>query len=301
MKGLILAASLAALPAAAAEPPPAPAPRPALDALVAELRAKPDDQALRERIIQASLAMDPRPKVPEAARRHFVKAATIQKEAQGPKDSESAVAEYREALLKAPWWPEAYYNQAVAQESAGRYGDAIASLSLYLKTAPSEEDAREALDRTYALEAKQEKVAKAAAAPPPPAPEPKKERARESLGGAWYMLVASGAGCSSLFHYSCAADGRSFSCDTIGDAQQPGCNHPSCIYPGKVESWVKFRFRSDSSIAGTDRSRTPWTGEIDGDGQRIDLKYTMAYPDGSSGEGSRTLVRKERCPAFVSE
>jgi hypothetical protein len=295
-------ATLFAVPlAAVAAEPPASSPRPALDALVAELRVKPDDQGLRERIIQASLAMDPRPKVPEAARRHFVKAVTIQKEAQGPRDSESAVAEFREALLKAPWWPEAYYNQAVAQESAGRYGDAIASLSLYLKTAPSEDDAREALDRTYALEAKQEKAAKAAAAPPPPGPEPRKERTKESLGGAWYMFVASGAGCSSLFHYFCTADDRSLSCDSIGDAQQPGCNHPSCIYPGKVESWVKFRFRSDASIAGADRSRTPWTGDIDAEGQRIDLKYTMAYPDGSSGEGSRTLVRKERCPAFVAE
>jgi hypothetical protein len=60
-------------------------------------------------------------------------------------------------LLAAPWWADAYKKQALAQEAAGRYDDAIASLKLYLLTQPA--DARDAQDEIYKLKANKQAAA----------------------------------------------------------------------------------------------------------------------------------------------
>jgi hypothetical protein len=64
---------------------------------------------------------------------------------------ERAVAEYKAALLVAPWWADAYKKLAIAQKAAAQYDDAMASLNLYLLTQPA--DARDAQDEIYKLRA----------------------------------------------------------------------------------------------------------------------------------------------------
>lgn len=123
---------------------------------IAALRNSPDDQGLREQIITAATAIDPQPAIPEGARRHFVRATTIQKDARNEADAELAAREYREALLLAPWWGDAYFNLGVAAQTANLFDEAIRAFRLYLLTEPSAEDAREAQDRIYAVEAKRE-------------------------------------------------------------------------------------------------------------------------------------------------
>jgi len=129
-----------------------------LKQLITELQNTPEDNALREKIIALVQKMRPRPALPQEARRPFMKGTTFMKDATSASDYELAITSYKEALLIAPWWPEAYYNLALTQESAGKFDEAIQSLKFYLLTKPK--DAQHAEDRMYALEAKKEKAAK---------------------------------------------------------------------------------------------------------------------------------------------
>lgn len=167
------------------------------DQLVTQLQAKPSDNALRERIIKMSLELTPAPAVPEAARRKFVAAAAIAKSAKDAAGQKLAIKRYQEALSVAPWWGDAYFNLAYAQDLAGQFDGAIASLKFYLLTKPGDRDAQ---DKIYALEgkadlAKAEKADavvpkktadKAPAAPPPPNPEQEKAALLAQLNGAVY-------------------------------------------------------------------------------------------------------------------
>ncbi len=132
-----------------------------LQQYVSELRQNTDDVSLREQIIRAALALDPQPAIPEEARRHFVRAVTIQKDATSEADAELAAREYREALLLAPWWGDAYFNLGVAAQTANLFDEAIRAFRLYLLTQPPPDDARDAQDRIYAVEAKKDVVLRA--------------------------------------------------------------------------------------------------------------------------------------------
>lgn len=133
-----------------------------LDRYIRELQQNPGDLRLREQIISTALALNPRPAIPEEARRHFVKGTTIQRDAANEGDAELAAGEYSAALLLAPWWGDAYYNLGVAAQMANRFDEALAAFRLYLLTEPPPEDARDAQDRIYAVEAKQELALRAA-------------------------------------------------------------------------------------------------------------------------------------------
>lgn len=137
-------------------------PREQLQQYISDLHKRPDDQALREKIIKLALTLEPKPAVPEEARRHFVRGNTALKEARDSSDYDRAIARYNDALLLAPWWPEPYFNLAKALELRERYDDAIAALKLYLLAAPQAEDARAAQDMIYALEDKKERRARVA-------------------------------------------------------------------------------------------------------------------------------------------
>ena len=133
-------------------------PREQLQQYVAELQKNLNDHALREKIIKLALTLEPRPAVPEEARRHFVRGNTALKNAKDASDYDRAIARYNEALLLAPWWPEPYFNLAKALELRERYDDAIAALKLYVLAAPQGEDARAAQDMIYVLEDKKERT-----------------------------------------------------------------------------------------------------------------------------------------------
>lgn len=131
-------------------------PQDTLTQYLSDLQKNPNDYALRQKIIRHVQTMKPAPAIPEDARRYFVKAVTMQKEAKNTKGFEIAVNAYNQALLIAPWWPEAYYNLSIALESSGQYDEAVKALKLYLVTNPSASDVRAAQDKIYAIEAKKE-------------------------------------------------------------------------------------------------------------------------------------------------
>ncbi len=135
-------------------------PRARFDKMLAQLQQSPNDSALREKVIKTAHGMKPAPAVPEEARRHFVKASVLEKDAKTPEDYSLPAEEYRQALAVAPWWGEAYLKLSAALESSGKFDEAKDNLKYYLMSSPPAKDAREAQDRIYAIEAKQEKAAK---------------------------------------------------------------------------------------------------------------------------------------------
>jgi len=142
------------------------APQPAsmtLDQMVADLQKSPGDRILRERIIALAQTLPAPPPIPAEAKRNLVKGATFHREAKDSGDMDLAVRAYEQALLLAPWWPEAYYNAALALVSAGRYDEAIQDLEFYLLTMPKPADAEEAQNQIYAIEAKRELAARESA------------------------------------------------------------------------------------------------------------------------------------------
>jgi hypothetical protein len=133
-------------------------PRERLKQYVAELQRSPTNDASREKIIKTARELKPPPIIPEEARRHFMKAAAIQKAATNETGYELAISEYREAIRVAPRWAD--FNLAL--EAAVRLDNAIAELRCYLLTEANTEDPRAARDRIYAIEDKKELAAKTA-------------------------------------------------------------------------------------------------------------------------------------------
>ncbi len=131
-------------------------PREQLNALAQQLQQVPTDRALRERIIKLSSELKPAPAIPEAAREPFVMGVTILKQATDAAGARKAVDLFTQALNLAPWFADAYYNRAMARETAGQYDSAIDDLKLYLGFTLTDAERREALDKTYAIKARAE-------------------------------------------------------------------------------------------------------------------------------------------------
>ncbi|MGA9057646.1 MAG: tetratricopeptide repeat protein [Terriglobia bacterium] len=139
-------------------------PQETLDQYVADLQKSPDDTALREKIIKLVLEMSPAPETPAEAKRHMSRGVAAVEDAKTPDDFKDACNEFRQATTLAPWLADAYRNLAIAQDKAGMYDEALASLRLYLLTKPSSSDADWAEDLKSKVEYRKEKAAKEAEA-----------------------------------------------------------------------------------------------------------------------------------------
>lgn len=152
------------------------------------------------------------PSIPEEARRHFVIATTLFKEAKTPDDYQQVIENFKQTVDLAPQWPEARYNLALAKEAAGDFAGAIVDLKLYLQFKLPDAEARTAQDKMYALEAKADLAAKKKAETEKAAAEEKRKverkaesiRIAEKFRGAWYM-------------YNCIPSGYKV-------VDDPGCN-----------------------------------------------------------------------------
>jgi hypothetical protein len=107
-----------------------------------------------ENVIKLAIALDQLPAIPEAARKHFVMGGTLFKEAKHTNDYAAATAEFAEAVRQAPWWPEARYNYALAEEAANDFPGAISDLKLYQLFKQAKDEARAVQDKIYSLEAR---------------------------------------------------------------------------------------------------------------------------------------------------
>ena len=125
-----------------------------LQALVNAYQAQPRDELL-DTELQTRLAMKPLPSVvPEEARRPFVQANDVFKNSQGDADAKKAIALYKQALVQAPWFAEAWNNLSLAQEKVGDYKGAASSLKNFTLVHPEAANDRATLDHIYVLEGK---------------------------------------------------------------------------------------------------------------------------------------------------
>ena len=130
------------------------------DQMVQQLQKTPDDNVLREKIVNLVRMQNPLPAVPEDARRYLARGIAAVQNAKAPADFKLALPEFQSATNVAPWWSTAYFNLALVQEKLGDFKGAIANYHLYLLIDPNARDAEKVRTHVYELEYLAEQKAK---------------------------------------------------------------------------------------------------------------------------------------------
>ena len=277
-------------------------PQAILKQYVSELQNNPNDITLLEKIINHVRTMKPAPRVPEEARRHYVMAVTLLKNAKDMKDYSAAVEELKAALRIAPWWPEAYRSLGLASESAEQYYEAIVAFKLYLLTRPKGSDARNAQDEIYVIEAKQKKAAQdqtaalqreaeakqAADAAGRAAEEKARLQAQEAenirnLSGTW-------VGGGGYQRYRVTISGNAIEIEQTETFVQGGWHPLGCpgseLWQGTVQgSSINGNWLRDYSCVFQNGQKftRPMNGTIGADRRKIDITYNVIIPAGANG------------------
>lgn len=157
---LVFGLLLLVVDAVAQQPQSTATPREQLQQYVTQLQANPSDDALRTKIIQLALTLDPKPKIPEEATVADGKAKTIFSHATSPDDLKAAAAAFAQASLLAPWVPDYYFNEGAALEKAGQFEDAVRALNYYLLAAPNAPDAGEVRGKIEGIKYEEQKAAR---------------------------------------------------------------------------------------------------------------------------------------------
>jgi tetratricopeptide (TPR) repeat protein len=126
---------------------------------VDQLQKSPNDDALRNKLIQLALTLRPRPVTPDLALEALGKGKYLANHAASVADFTASAAAFAQASLLAPWVPDYYFNQGILLEKAGRYEDAIKALRWYLTAAPDANDKADILVRIGGLQAAADKAA----------------------------------------------------------------------------------------------------------------------------------------------
>lgn len=172
-------------------------------AVVDYQKTSTNENALK--VIELSKQIDPPPAVPEEAREPFVIANTMLKKAPDASTAAKAIESYDKAIHLAPWWADAYFNRAVARETAGQFDKAIDDLKLYLAFKLNDAERREAQDKIYSLKAEAEMAASKNAKAAESAAIDAKAKLFE---GDWYQDVVSSGGTRARLTLSIKRDVR---------------------------------------------------------------------------------------------
>lgn len=242
-----------------------------LQQLTMQLQQMPSDNALRERIIKLGAEIKPTPAVPEEARRSFVEGVNIVKLAKDAGSQKLAIESFTEASKIAPWWGDAYYNLAVAQELTGQLNDAERTLKWFLLTNPGESHAREAQDRIYGLSAKR-KLAIAEA-------EAKQEQTDREMAaqarrfeGDWFRTVKNAIGEISSESISIRRD--SYNAWHIYDIYEGRLAERRGVRESEVTG-SELRFKEDGYMHGSLCSTDAVRGTVSANGRLLTLAYTL--------------------------
>ncbi|MBK5274707.1 MAG: ankyrin repeat domain-containing protein [Desulfuromonadales bacterium] len=122
----------------------------------------------RETILKTAIviahAINPPPTVSEDALRRLAEGNVEFKTAMNKKNLHKAEESYFKAVNLAPWWPDAYYNLAVAQEILGEQTpnsyllhEAVWNYKFYLLAAPDAHDAMQTQMKIYEMESLEKK------------------------------------------------------------------------------------------------------------------------------------------------
>lgn len=101
-----------------------------------------------QEVVTKYLAANPKPVMPEVARKYKVQAEFAVQE----KRIDQAVEFYGKALDVVPWWPEGHYNLALVLAEKKKYRDALREMQRYLLLVPEAPEARAAQDKIYQWE-----------------------------------------------------------------------------------------------------------------------------------------------------
>lgn len=102
-----------------------------LDAYLLEFQSKPDDAALRQKIIALTRTMTPEPEIPQPAKDNFSQATAQLKAAARPDDFKAAAKLFERAATQAPWYADADYFAGAANVRAGDFDGVQRNLELY--------------------------------------------------------------------------------------------------------------------------------------------------------------------------
>ncbi|MGB9080660.1 MAG: tetratricopeptide repeat protein [Desulfuromonadaceae bacterium] len=245
-------------------------PRKELQQMVEQLRKTPNDPALRQQIIKLVQELKPVPAIPEAAREPFVMGATVLKKASDTTGVSKAVDLFTQALNIAPWFAEAYYNRAIAQETAGQFEAAIDDLKTYLDFKLSDTERREVQDKIYSLKAD---VQLASAKK---AEQDKISRAEDGIRrfeGAWQRSALGGGGEWHVLRRHVRhrpGSGWSITYSADNSQEQPSTDVRDIKLVGS-----ELRFTSEeiinNAVCGTYEVR----GAVSSDGRSLSLEYTL--------------------------
>jgi hypothetical protein len=108
------------------------------------------DEPQFQEIANAYRSAQPKPELPETARRFRVQALGAVRD----KDFDGAVDLYSQALVVAPWWPEGHYNRALVLAEISEIRHAIVEMQRYLSLVPEAGNARAVQDQIYDWERK---------------------------------------------------------------------------------------------------------------------------------------------------
>jgi tetratricopeptide (TPR) repeat protein len=101
-----------------------------------------------QEVVRKYLAANPKPGLPEEARKYKVQAEFAMQE----KQFDKAAGLYGKALEIAPWWPEGHFNRALILGETKKYWEAMREMKRYLLLAPNASNARAAQDKIYQWE-----------------------------------------------------------------------------------------------------------------------------------------------------
>jgi tetratricopeptide (TPR) repeat protein len=267
-------------------------PREQLTQDVTQLRANPADDALRTRIIQLALTLDPKPAVPQDAAIDAAKGKTIFASASSADDMKAAAAAFAQATQLAPWIPEYYFNEGLALEKAKQYDDAIRALNLYLLAAPNAADAADVRGKIEGIKYEKESEAKHAAeelTKAQAAAEAEELKFLQNLSGTWCKGPDQVQCNYRDFGFSLTVDGNSLA--MVGEREE---------YRGNVSGHRlvgSYLYRNDfhGNICGKGVVQYPgsFVGTISEDGQMIEVHTTSRMIDFTTcGEPETTLDAK---------
>ncbi|HUN53954.1 MAG TPA: hypothetical protein VMU29_02230 [Smithella sp.] len=255
-------------------------PQETLNQYIADLRNKPDDIAVREKIIKYVQTMKPAPMIPEEAMRHMARGKAAFKDAKDVKDFSEAAEEFKEALLAAPWLAEGYYNLGIVQDKAGNYAEAMQNLQFYLMASIDAPDKSKVKELIYEIEFRKDKVAKESS---PEAMAEKSRKAEEDfikkLDGTRYVVYD-----ANQFH------NITWTLDIIGNRVAMGSVCTKWTPPSPTCDGV-WRKQMDGTLNGRDMTfGNPWksvcagtqdsavtTGRISEDGMSVTIEVCH-YP-----------------------
>jgi len=249
------------------------APREQLNQMVQQLQKTPNDNALREKIIKLARTMEPSPALPPEAERRMARGAAAFAGATSVADYQIAAKEFEQATLAAPWYGDAYYNMAVAQDKAEDYGAALRSLEFAALASPGNKDAEKL---SYAVEFRKEK----AASPEARAAKQKlkDETLMRSLEGAVFILESASYVKSNLVeHQLRISNGRAVRWERKLQSNVCICSDVSrCKGPVGEVAMCDLAYSvplngRHGEIRGKNEGGSDWRGEIDiaEDGQSL--------------------------------